>query len=1163
MPSRAKTRFRWFSLSALFALFGSGAGAAEFTWSDHFSGRGTAAAPVPGWSGDVFVWTLQAGKVEGSWLKRAFLYPPQRTLYGKITAEVAITPRKAVAKGWKIGALAMVQDEDNFWHLALVEKPNDTGAGHYVELCEMRQGHWLAQANLQCTENRGGDFSWQYGRTYRLRIALDPKGITGTVSSPSGKELTRIAFAFTGPAVTRARPALEVNAMAARFDDFRFRADPRSGRPIPSPEERRFPAYAVRGSGIPAPGAGPGFFRAMQLGDRWWIVDPRGELFYAVGTDHVNYYAHWCQKLGYAPYHRNCEKKYGSVDRWAASASARLRAWGFNLLGAGNIAPVRYRGLAHTLFAAFGTGFAAYSALVEQVHWTGFPNVFDPRWPIYCEAQARKVCAPNRNDPWLFGYFLDNELEWWGKEHSPVGIFIDAMKCPPVHSGKQALVAFLKEQHHQSLADFNRVWHCRARTWKQVAAMRKLDAPGPAAEAIQKRFVALAARRYFRVAVEAIRKYDPNHLILGCRFAGNAPDSAWKACAETCDVVTFNYYPRIDFQSGDLSDIAAVFEKYEGLTHRPMMVTEWSFPALDAGLPCTHGAGMRVDTQAQKARCFTVMQHLLFRLPFMVGSDYFMWADEPAQGISDTFPEDSNYGLVNVEDVPYSALTAACRRLNPLAVILHEGKLPETYLKRVVQQNGKVRVEVENLARVRAAPTVQVRVDGVESEAVAARVPAGDRAVIVVPGRLAPGEHAVQVHLERDPRIPPGCRGKVDLVAGLYRPGLPWPGNSARVRRPLFVPDSPPGIRVSWPLFLDAPLGEPPPAAAWFSPTFPGRTGSREPLLPVAPSGGQAVALVCPPSRPGTGPGGLAGLLYGGAAFPARRALASRESKTPVQVERFGKTGFRLDNGILTLRNDGKAGNVVDRISLRGIPLGAYNPLVWQDPGQNQWVRASRVESVSVRHLPGGAVMVDVLAGGGEPAGAITAVNPRGKSAQRRVSPVSFRVAHRLILWPGQPWFACRVLWVENRAVHRDPAVKGLVFSLLSAIGGESAGDVAAGAPHHPGVPNYYRTGKSGAWHDPTVGAWLGAIPLTATSRIEVHFWKDPAGGEHPDAALPLRPPVVLEPGKRREISGNEWLLVFGARDHAGNAPEAWSRWAGALDALSKIQVHLGPLERH
>ena len=67
----------------------------------------------------------------------------------------------------------------------------------------------------------------------------------------------------------------------------------------------------------------------------------------------------------------------------------------------------------------------------------------------------------------------------------------------------------------------------------------------------------LAAERYFRVTTEAIRRHDPNHLILGCRFAGldGAPVALWKAAGRFCDVITFNLWvdaegrqhPDIDF----------------------------------------------------------------------------------------------------------------------------------------------------------------------------------------------------------------------------------------------------------------------------------------------------------------------------------------------------------------------------------------------------------------------------------------------------------------------------------------------------------------------------------------------------------------------------------------------------------------------------------------
>jgi hypothetical protein len=58
----------------------------------------------------------------------------------------------------------------------------------------------------------------------------------------------------------------------------------------------------------------------------------------------------------------------------------------------------------------------------------------------------------------------------------------------------------------------------------------------------REQFAGLVADEYFSVICDTIRKYDPNHLILGVRFACNAPDGVARACGENCDIVSVNYY---------------------------------------------------------------------------------------------------------------------------------------------------------------------------------------------------------------------------------------------------------------------------------------------------------------------------------------------------------------------------------------------------------------------------------------------------------------------------------------------------------------------------------------------------------------------------------------------------------------------------------------------
>jgi len=184
-----------------------------------------------------------------------------------------------------------------------------------------------------------------------------------------------------------------------------------------------------------------GFFRVEEIDGKWWAIDPNGNGFYMIGTDHCNYQVHWCEKLGYSPHNKFVKEKYGSEEKWAASAVKRLKEWNFNSLGANNSPSTRHSGLAHAIYLGIGSGFASEEDICPQTTWTGFPNVFHPRFREYCRKQAGELCAPMKDDRWLLGYFIDNELEWYGKSGELWGLCDEVFKKPADHSAKIALVA--------------------------------------------------------------------------------------------------------------------------------------------------------------------------------------------------------------------------------------------------------------------------------------------------------------------------------------------------------------------------------------------------------------------------------------------------------------------------------------------------------------------------------------------------------------------------------------------------------------------------------------------------------------------------------------------------------------------------------------------------
>ena len=78
---------------------------------------------------------------------------------------------------------------------------------------------------------------------------------------------------------------------------------------------------------------------------------------------------------------------------------------------------------------------------------TYFPNVFSTGLVARCEAWAAARCGALKDDRTLIGYFLDNELAWWGnagvKDRAGSGGMFDAVAAlPSEHGARKVLDAF-------------------------------------------------------------------------------------------------------------------------------------------------------------------------------------------------------------------------------------------------------------------------------------------------------------------------------------------------------------------------------------------------------------------------------------------------------------------------------------------------------------------------------------------------------------------------------------------------------------------------------------------------------------------------------------------------------------------------------------------------
>ncbi|HIE27146.1 TPA: hypothetical protein EYP66_07660 [Candidatus Poribacteria bacterium] len=206
----------------------------------------------------------------------------------------------------------------------------------------------------------------------------------------------------------------------------------------------------------------------------------------------------------------------------------------------------------------------------------------------------------------------------------------------------QTMVKSGIQMFYGSIEEANRAFGTQADSFDElVAQLYASREPSPVARELHKarsHFLKAVAEQYFRVCHDAVRKSDPNHLILGCRFAGYAPTEVVEAMAPYVDVISYNHYGPLPIVAACLR--AAKLQRIYAIAQKPILITEFSFKAMDSGLPNTRGAGVPVQTQQERA-------------------------EERFDG------ENSNYGLVNIEDEPWEVLVERMTEVNANAESWH------------------------------------------------------------------------------------------------------------------------------------------------------------------------------------------------------------------------------------------------------------------------------------------------------------------------------------------------------------------------------------------------------------------------------------------------------------------------------------------------------------
>jgi len=397
-----------------------------------------------------------------------------------------------------------------------------------------------------------------------------------------------------------------------------------------------------------------GYWQIVKSSDNvWWFRSPTGTLEWLNTVTTVQPYQGARDSEGPAFVSRDWDggvSPTGNVDAWATATLARLRDYGFKGIGAWS----------HPVFHQMDVPVTRDLNLWKWVSERS--RIYDPEFAQRVDNAVNVQVTPLRENKNLVGYFIDNELDWGDGGVGPSAYFDNL----PANNPNRVEVTKVIQTVWTSVDSFNKDWQTTIKSFSELDGWTTL--PHPETNAYGRLFSAWLSHlsdEYFRVTCSAIKKYDPNHLILGVRFKGYAPLEVCRASRGWTDAQSINYYVgdgRLDYE---------MFKAMHDLSEQPILIGEYSFHALDgrSGNRNTVGFSAQVLDQQARADGYEAFTTRMAKVPWMIGADWFQWADEPPSGRSSD-GEDVNFGVVDVDDRPYELLVDAIRRasvqLNPL-----------------------------------------------------------------------------------------------------------------------------------------------------------------------------------------------------------------------------------------------------------------------------------------------------------------------------------------------------------------------------------------------------------------------------------------------------------------------------------------------------------------
>lgn len=265
------------------------------------------------------------------------------------------------------------------------------------------------------------------------------------------------------------------------------------------------------------------------------MLDPSGEPFFLRGMNHFG-------DGSWMPW--NLKERYGDAKTWRQSVRDRHREWGFNYLppsiGPSALNPSVYapnEGLIRRTpewtaaqYAELDFPFTVFLEVPKQ-YMSGpeMPDVFSEAFAQAVDTRCREMVAPLKDNPNLIGYHFCHNPPW--NPASPSADHWIESCTKPGSAGLQVWIA-LMQRIYGSTDRWRETYGVPIENWQDIASLEnplRGYISGAREQADREAFLQRICEQWHKVYHEAIRRYDPNHLILGDRNTLHlqAPPRPW------------------------------------------------------------------------------------------------------------------------------------------------------------------------------------------------------------------------------------------------------------------------------------------------------------------------------------------------------------------------------------------------------------------------------------------------------------------------------------------------------------------------------------------------------------------------------------------------------------------------------------------------------------